>query len=350
LTESLAIAVLSTRAEELRRVLRDRGLLRSDLVPVREGPEVYFPVRSPPEELGDRRSDWRLVPHDFPTRRPPRPRSYVDLLPWSESQRSPLPRSYDVVGDIVLIRLPESLREHRGEIGQALLRFVPGARLVVWDRGVKGPQRVRQLERLAGEGSLRTYHRENGLQFLVDLERAYFSPRLAGEHARVAGEAREAEEVLDLFCGIGPFSLTLLARHPRSQVLAVDQNRDAIELLRENSRRLGLEKRLTAVAQRAEELLDRGAATFDRVIMNLPHEGYKYLASVNRFVRPGGILHYYEIGPRGGAIHRGQTLLRDLEGGSPGARWALKETHCVHPYSPREDLQAFTFRCEVVGG
>ncbi|CAG07003.1 unnamed protein product, partial [Tetraodon nigroviridis] len=49
---------------------------------------------------------------------------------------------------------------------------------------------------------------------------------------------------LEVGCGSGAISLSLLRSRPQLQVLAVDQSRDAVELTAENAGRLGLEDRL----------------------------------------------------------------------------------------------------------
>jgi tRNA (guanine37-N1)-methyltransferase len=201
-----------------------------------------------------------------------------------------------VVGEIVLIRLPASLRPYASAIGAALRTFVPGARLVVEDRGVVGPDRTRQLLRLAGDGPFVTVHRENGLAFEVDLERAYFSPRLAREHERIARLVQPGEAVLDLCCGVAPFAVTIARRHPGCRVAAVDANPRAIELAAGNAQRNHVATSVSAVAADAARFLET-APSFDRIVLNLPHEGHRFFSGIGRALRPGAPLHYYSILP-----------------------------------------------------
>ncbi|MHB8351810.1 MAG: class I SAM-dependent methyltransferase, partial [Thermoplasmata archaeon] len=210
--------------ERWRRFLKDRGLLRGDLGIQRSGEWILLPVCAPegPPPAGA----W--VDSDFDPRPPTGPTSYRDLLNLPTTLARELPRSFDVVGDIVIIRLPELLRDRASEIGAALRDFVPGARLVGVDRGVQGPFRLREIAVVAGEGPLRTVHKENGIDIVVDLGRAYFSPRLAREHDRVSRAARPDERILDLCCGIGPFALTFAVRGPSLRITAVDLNPEAI--------------------------------------------------------------------------------------------------------------------------
>ncbi|HEY6237586.1 MAG TPA: methyltransferase domain-containing protein [Thermoplasmata archaeon] len=323
--------VARSEAERVRRDLRERGSLRVDLEVQRTEEFVTFPLLGPPIEPLP--SDGVLVEAEFaPSGRTPT-RNYRDLLDWGPEAVRRLPRSYDVVGDVVLVRIPVELLDRSEEIGRALLAFVPGARVVGRDEGVRGTARRRQLVPIAGAGGFRTRHRENGLDLQVDLERAYFSPRLGREHSRVAELVRPEERVLDLCCGVGPFALTIARDGRAREVVAVDSNPEAIELLESNLGRLHPRRPVRAiVADVAEFVATSGVA--DRVVLNLPHEGIKYLTSVGKSVAPAGVLHYYEVTERSASDRRPEELLRELD---PGG-WALAERHVVHPYSPRSDL------------
>lgn len=324
------------RGEEVRRTLLARGLLDDQRQIQKEGEYLVLPLRSadaPAEEWGT------LVEREFPPVRAHGPADYRELLDLPAGARAKLPRSFDVVGDIVLVRLPAALEEQRFEVGRALLSFVPGARLVGIDRGVRGTERRRSVERIAGVGGWSTRHRENGLTLELDVERAYFSPRLAREHARVAAEVRAGDRVYDLCCGVGPFALTIARDGRARSVTAIDANPAAIELLRATLRRSSFRVPVEPVEGRLEEFLPR-AEPRERVILNLPLEGIKYLPSVRKIVAPGGRLYYYEVIPRTALTEREQAIMNAL--GSDGA-WQIREHHVVHPYSPASDLVALSF-------
>jgi len=330
------LLVPRSRGEEVRRELLDAGLLRTDLEIRREGEFLVLPLA---ERGGAVPAAWgEVVERDFEGVACRGPVQYRDLLDWPEAEKESLPRSFDVVGDIVLIRLPPEAVARRHEVGEALLRFVPGARLVGLDRGVQGADRLRQVERIAGAGSWRTRHRENGLELEVDVEKAYFSPRLAREHARVAEEVRPGDRVYDLCCGVGPFALTIARLGRASRITAVDANPSAIELLRTALARYGFGARVVPVPMAIEAFVPE-AGPVERVVMNLPREGIKYLPSVARTTAPGGRLYYYEVVPRSELSGRGTVLVTLL---SPVGSFIVADQRVVHPYSPSSDLVAFT--------
>jgi tRNA (guanine37-N1)-methyltransferase len=194
--------------------------------------------------------------------------------------------------------------------------------------------------RIAGNGDWSTRHRENGLELEVDLGRAYFSPRLAGEHARVAAAVGPDETVFDLCCGIGPFALAIARRGRAKRVVAVDANLEAIRLLERNAHRLGLGSRIEARAEPLEAFLP-SAGVSARAILNLPLEGIKYITSVGAAVARGGTLHYYEVTERASRAGRPEVLARTLS--REGASWRATGAREVHAYSPRADLIAYTF-------
>jgi len=331
-----ALLVPRHRGEEVRRILVELGRIRLDLEIRHEGERLAFPLEpgpALPPDLGETSErEFRPVARSQPA-------DYRDLVRGSAEERARLPRSFDVVGDIVLIRLPDDQLDRGPEIGAALLRFVPGARLVGADHGVHGRERRRHIERLAGSGGWRTRHRENHAELEVDLERAYFSPRLAREHALVASAVGSGERVYDLCCGVGPFAVQIALAGKATRVVAVDSNRDAIDLVRATIDRYALGGRVEAVEADVEEFVAAHPAA-DRVVLNLPHEGIKYLPSVARAVASAGHLHFYEVVPRAELEHRAEAIVSTLGEGAP---WSVVEWHVVHPYSPASDLVSMTF-------
>src|SRR6267143_1087133 len=167
---SLCVEVPLKKGEEVRRELQEAGLLRKELRIERE-----FRQGSPSV------------------------RSYRDLVEIPPRFRSLLPKAFDAIGDIIILRMPDELREFEREIGGAILRWNPKVRTVAVDEGVKGELRVRRVRIVAGEARTRTEHVEFGLRYLVDSEHAYFSPRLGSERWRVARQVRPEEVVVDMF-------------------------------------------------------------------------------------------------------------------------------------------------------
>ncbi|HTW55245.1 MAG TPA: methyltransferase domain-containing protein [Thermoplasmata archaeon] len=323
------------RGEATRRWLVGEGFLRTDLAIRADGDSLVFPVTAEavvPAERGEE------VVAEFDAREAPAASDYRDGVAAELAPREALPRSFDVVGDVVLVRIPPALAAAAPAIGAALLGFVPGARIVGWDRGVHGPDRRRTIERIAGSGGWATVHHENHLAIDVDLERAYFSPRLAREHARVAAEVAAGDRVYDLCCGVGPFSLQIARAGRARSIVAVDANPDAIALLERSRARIDGGARIEAVRARIESFVpDREPV--ERVILNLPHEGIKYAPSVAPAVAPGGRFYHYEIVPRAELTGRAEALVLAVTAATGPFR--LVDVHPVHPYSPDADLFGF---------
>ena len=121
------------------------------------------------------------------------PRSMTDLLKdkLSDEEIADLNSAYDVIGDVVIVEIPEELQIHKKEIGEALLGFTKRRTIYMKKSKVKGVTRVRDLELLAGEDNPVTIHREHGTRLKLDVKKVYFSPRLATERKRVADLVRE---------------------------------------------------------------------------------------------------------------------------------------------------------------
>ncbi|HKM59726.1 MAG TPA: class I SAM-dependent methyltransferase family protein [Candidatus Bathyarchaeia archaeon] len=207
-----------------------------------------------------------------------------------------LPQALDIVGDIAVIEIQNELKTYEKTIGEAILKTHKNIKTVLAKAGsVSGTFRVRMYDFIAGEQKTTTTHREFGCQYRVDLAKAYFSPRLSSEHMRVASIVHEGETVVDLFAGVGPFSVLIGKKNLDVRVFAVDINPEAVELSKVNVRLNRVENRVFPVLGDARQLAaSRLSGSADRVIMNLPETAIEFVDAACQVVKPtGGVIHFY---------------------------------------------------------
>ena len=228
------------------------------------------------------------------------PRSITELLKdkLSEEEIEELKKSFDIIGDVVIVEIPEDLEAHKKEIGQATLQFTKRKTVYMKKSAVKGVTRVRELELIAGEDNPITIHKEHGTRLKLDVKNVYFSPRLATERKRVQEATNDGEEILDMFAGIGPFPI-VIAHEKNVNITAVDINEYAIKYLNENIKlnKLAPAAHITAICGDTNEvaLNELKGKKFDRLIMNLPGLAPEFLDLAVSLCKDGGVIHYYEF-------------------------------------------------------
>lgn len=228
------------------------------------------------------------------------PRSITELLKGklNEDEIEDLKKSFDIIGDIVIVEIPEELQKHKKEIGEATLQFTKRKTVFMKKSAVEGITRTRQLELIAGEDNSITIHKEHGTRLKLDVKNVYFSPRLATERKRVQELTNDGEEILDMFAGIGPFPI-VIAKEKAVDIIAVDINEYAIKYLKENIEinKLNDNAHIIPICGDTREvaLNELKGKKFDRLIMNLPGLAPKFLELAISLTRDGGVIHYYEF-------------------------------------------------------
>lgn len=268
------------------------------------------------------------------------PKSILEALEGklSPSQLASLPHSYDIIGDIAVLEIPPELSEQKFLIGEAVLNVHKNIKVVLAKAGkVDGVTRIRKFIHLAGENRTTTMHKENDCVFRVDLASVYFSPRLVTEHARVASQVLSGETVIDLFAGIGPFSIQI-AKRVDARIYAIDINEAAIDLLNQNIRLNKVEGKVFPILGDARKIVNEKLhSQADRVIMNLPGEAENFIDVACQAIKPeGGIIHYYTFSPTPNIKDETiKTLNRVVESNSRKLIKILTHRK-VRPSAPRE--------------
>ena len=224
----------------------------------------------------------------------------VDLLKGKlpDELLSLVPNAIDFVGDIAIVEVPEELTGYKTLIGQAIQKAHKQTNTVLAKAGaVKGVYRIRDLELLAGTNKTSTVYIEYGNKFHEDVAKAYFSPRLSSEHNRVASQVTQGETVVDLFAGVGPFSILIAQKQKNLRIYAVDVNPDAIALLKRNIAINRVEKQVLYILGDARKVVkEQLFGKANRVIMNLPETALEFIDVACQVINPeGGIIHYYDF-------------------------------------------------------
>lgn len=290
------VRVARDRAERLRRRLLALGALDRSLKPAQLGEYVVFPLKSLNEDVRSivREEDAEIIRWSFEAREI-RPRSLEEILKDEipPSLLDKLPSSYDIIGDLILIEIPDELKGYARRIGEALMQIHPRVRSVLVKGETVGEYRVRRIEVIAGSPRTKTIHREHGCIYKLDLGKVFFNPRFSGERIRVARSVKPGERVLDMFAGVGPFSILIAKVQPLSEVMAIELNPDAYKYLVENIKLNKVEDRVKPILGDAREILKDVKGEFNRVIMDLPHSSINFLDIGLRVCKKGGLLNFY---------------------------------------------------------
>jgi len=238
----------------------------------------------------------------------------------------------DVIGDIAIVRLAEFSHREKRKVAGALLDELKNVRVIMeQEGGIAGEFRLRKLRHLAGEKRTLTIHKENGCSFKVDVAKCYFSPRLSTERLRVAQGVRKREKVLNMFAGVGPFSITI-ARAAGAHVTSCEINGYAAKLHRENNKLNRVEALVEVLAVDAGELPSMSKEKFDRVLMPLPEKADAFLPSALSMAKKGALLHYYRHMLGEDEAEASDSLGVELDGMLPkGVRYQVRRVREVGP-------------------
>jgi len=237
------------------------------------------------------------------------------------------------VGDIAIVKLRPGVEGDEGALAKAIMEEMRSVKCVYGQEGgVGGDFRLRKLRHLGGEERTTTLHKENGLRLKLDVETCYFSPRLSTERLRIAEQVAGGERVLNMFAGVGPYSI-LIAK--RTKVWSCELNDAAFRFHLENNRLNKVEGRIEMVEGDAMALPERlaGEGSFDRILMPHPSQSNMFLPAAASMLAPGGVVHYYRHVSGEDVPEADGNLRKELASIAPGL--TVASTRKVRVIGPR---------------
>ncbi|RLI93360.1 MAG: class I SAM-dependent methyltransferase family protein [Candidatus Altiarchaeales archaeon] len=204
-----------------------------------------------------------------------------------------VPRSFDIIGDIAILEIPEELENKKSIIGDALLKTFKNIKVVANKKTrIETEFRTRALEIISGEERKETVHREYNCSYKLNVETVYFSPRLGTERMRIASQVKDNERVLVMFSGVGPYPVLISKKSKPKEVYAIELNPEAFRYLKEN---ITLNKvDVTAIRGDVREETKK-LGKFDRIVMPLPKDAGNFLNVALPALKKNGVIHFYDF-------------------------------------------------------
>ncbi len=280
------VLVPKSDGESVRSRLMSEGILDLGSKIRSEGDSLLIPITC------DSFEDFEIVESEMEVQEH-KVLDYTEIADVPDELRDSLPSSFDIVGDVAMIKIPEELWDYRSSIGDALIKVNKNIRVVFHDYGVKGDFRIRDLEWIGGEGSSETIHKEFGVRLYTDPSKVYFNPRLSSERSRIANLVKDGETVIDMFAGVAPFG-TVIGKlaHPKV-IYSIDLNPEAERFARINAEKNHIDCLVPMTGDSSKLIYDLPMA--DRVIMNLPQIADRFLGFAMDRMNHGAVAHMYKI-------------------------------------------------------
>jgi tRNA (guanine37-N1)-methyltransferase len=211
----------------------------------------------------------------------------------SEEELSKLRRSFEIIGDVVIIDIPEEIFHVKDEIIGAILTKHKHVKTILRKVGeVEGDYRIARYEKIYGTET-ETMVKEHGCRFIVDPTKVYYSVKLSGERERIARLVTRGERILVMFSGIGPYPIVIARLAEPSEVVGVEVNRVAVEYFHQNVKLNKVDGVVEVVEGDVREVIPKMEGEFDRILMPAPNTAESFVDLLPGKIKVNGKIHYY---------------------------------------------------------
>ncbi len=157
---------------------------------------------------------------------------------------------------------------------------------------IKGKFRKPQIKVIASRvkrDKTLTIHKESGILYKLDIKKIMFAKGNINERHRIAKIARKDEIVLDMFAGIGYFSLPIAKKVKK--IYSIELNPESYKFLIENIK-LNKINNIKAIKGDCSKVILKLNIKADRIIMGFLPSPFKFFNIAFKAAKKDTIIHY----------------------------------------------------------
>ena len=210
-----------------------------------------------------------------------------------------LPRGFQTLGKVIILKLHPDLIIHKNIIAQKLMDLLPSTESVYLNKGIiKGSFRTPEnIEYVAGKEDSIVIHKEHGVSYKFDFTKIMFSQGNLAERKHLATLVKDGEVIVDMFAGIGYFSLPIAKISNPKQIYSIEINPYSFKFLVENIKLNQLENKITPINGDCKEevlKLSNNGVKADRVIMGVFPAPKEYIKEALTLHKKTDTFYHYE--------------------------------------------------------
>jgi len=217
----------------------------------------------------------------------------------SEEELSLLPRGFQTLGKVVILKLNPKLLEKKEIIGKACLEMFPKIKSIYINKGkIVGTYREpEKIELIAGEDNPIVEHKEHDIIYRFDITKIMFSKGNINERKYLTTLIQSGEIVVDMFAGIGYFSLPIAKHCSVRKIYSIELNPESYKFFIENIKINHLEDKIVPIKGdcKVEVVkLSKSGVSANRVIMGVFPAPKEYITEALTLVNDNGTVFHYE--------------------------------------------------------
>ena len=194
---------------------------------------------------------------------------------------------YKKIGDILILDNNSSQEDYES------LSKKHNVKTIMKIDHIEGTKREPVFKILYGNDT-QTINKENGCLFKLDLAKVMWSKGNNNERLRIAKLVEDDETVLDMFAGIGYFSIPIGVHSNAEKIISIEINPNSYKFLCENVKLNKLDNIIPILGDCMNETPKFKA---DRIVMGYVKTTHHYLNVAINSLNKGGIIHYHETVP-----------------------------------------------------
>ncbi|NVM34533.1 MAG: class I SAM-dependent methyltransferase family protein [Candidatus Lokiarchaeota archaeon] len=257
---------------------------------------------------------------------------------FSEEQLSLLPRGFQTLGKIIILKLNPKLYEKKKEIGGACLELFPKIKSIYLNRGriIGSFREPEKIELIVGENNPIVEHKEHDVIYRFDITKIMFSKGNLYERKYLTTLVKSGEVIVDMFAGMGYFSLPIAKHSTVERIYSIELNPESYKCLEENIKLNHLEQKIVPIKGdcKVEVVkLSKSGIRADRIIMGVFPAPKDYIKEALSLVKDEGTMFHYE-----GVIEKDDFIILFNEFNEisikVGYKCELKSHRTVKSYGP----------------